>query len=360
MPSNDPRLAVARAIAVCRSFPSMRGVFFVLPLVIVAGLIGWSDPAVFSQAQRNEKPTGSQQRPSGAVELSSELVVLNVTVVNQANQPITDLTKDDFVVYEDNVRQEIAFFSQEEVPASLGLVIDTSRSMARKLNKVIAAALKLVRESHEDDEIFVVQFKAEAELLHDFTNNIDEIEDALSDLVAHGQTALLDAVYLSVEHAQKHGRYRRKAIILITDGEERDSYYTREQVLELLRESDVQVYVIGFPQGLDMDRYHIFRGTGRRKMGRRERRARKLLDTLARVTGGRAFYPDRLSDLEPIAHAIAHELRTQYIIGYYPTRSERDGTWRSVRVVVKPDRRGGRRIARTRSGYYATARPDAP
>jgi Ca-activated chloride channel family protein len=218
----------------------------------------------------------------------------------------------------------------------------------------------LIRQSHSQDEVLVVEFKAEAELIQDFTKDVREIEEALEDVVAHGQTALLDAVYLAVEHAHKRGKYRRKAIVLITDGEERDSYYTREQVLQALRESDVQVYVIGFPEGLDDEAYNVFRETGRRRMGRREKRARKLLDELAGVTGGRAFYPRELEELDPIAEEIAAELRTQYILGYYPTRAERDGTWRKVEVQVKSDKKRGELIARTRSGYYATKSGDAP
>jgi len=283
--------------------------------------------------------------------------VLDVAVVDQSNRGITDLTREDFIVYEDKVRQQISFFSEEEAPTSLGLVIDTSRSMASKLNNVIAAALKLIRESHQEDEVFVIEFKSEAELIQDFTRNIDEVEEALQDVVAHGQTALLDAVYLSVQHAQKQGKHRRKALVLITDGEERDSYYSEDQVVQAMRESDVQVYVIGFPQGLDMDRYNIFKGTAKRKIGRREKRARNLLDELAQVSGGRAFYPENLSELDPIAQTIARELRTQYIIGYYPTNAQRDGTWRSARVEIKLDEKGNKRIARTRSGYYATAPP---
>lgn len=301
----------------------------------------------------------AQQRGLETVELSSELVVLDVTVVDQHNHSLTNLKPEDFTIYENDVRQQVSFFSEEEVPTSLGLVIDTSRSMAPKLNSAMAAALRLIRESHQDDEVFVIEFKAEAELIQDFTKNVDQIEEALQDLVAHGQTALLDAVYLAVQHAQKQSKYRRKAIVLITDGEERDSYYTENQVIESLRESDVQVYIIGFPQGLDQDRYNIFKGTGKRRMGRREKRARQLLDELARVSGGRAFYPDSLNELDSIAQTIARELRTQYIIGYYPTSAQHDGTWRSVRVDVKPDEKGNKRIARTRSGYYATASPEA-
>jgi Ca-activated chloride channel family protein len=333
-------------------------------LALLLALPGWpqnsgQDEKRPPAAPATEPSRPPQQRTPETVELSSELVVLNVAVVDPANHPVVDLKQDDFVIYEDTVRQRVSFFSEEEAPSSIGLVIDTSRSMAPKLNNVLAAASRLIRDSHQEDEFFLIEFKAEAELIQDFTKNIDEIEDALNDLVAHGQTALLDAVYLSVQHAQKDGKHRRKAVVLITDGEERDSYYNEGQVMEGLRESDVQVFVIGFPEGLDTDRYNVFRGTGKRRIGRREKKARKLLDDLAQVTGGRAFYPENLNELDSIAQTIARELRTQYIVGYYPTNAQRDATWRSVRVEIKPDAKGNKRIARTRTGYYASTQAES-
>jgi len=195
-------------------------------------------------------------------------------------------------------------------------------------------------------------------LLQDFTNDLEEIEDALDNMIASGQTALLDAVYLAVEHAQKHGKYRRKAIVVVTDGEERDSYYTRDQVLQALRQSEVQVYAIGFPQGLG--EAAIFQQTESRRMSSQEKKARKLLEEVAQVSGGRAFFPESLDELDSIASTIASELRMQYALGYYPTNSQRDGSWRTIRVEVVPDKVHGKLVARTRSGYYATKPPSEP
>lgn len=312
--------------------------------------IGWASSA---QQQKPKPAPTAPQEPADTIKLLSELVTLDVSVQDSQNRFITGLTQADFVVFEDNVRQQVAFFSQEEVPSSVGLVVDTSRSMAPKLNNVIAAALRLIRESHPEDEFFLVEFKAQAELVQDFTKKIDEIEEALGDLVAHGQTALLDAIYLSVQHAQKNAKHRRKAIVLISDGEERDSYYTESQVLEALRASDVQVYVIGFTAGIGAEQYNIFKGTGKRKISRQEKRARRYLEYIAEATGGRVFYPESLSELDGIAQAIARELRTQYVLGYYPTNAERDGKWRTVRVELKPSEKTRKASVRTRAGYYA-------
>ncbi len=309
-----------------------------------------------SSGQRGAKPRGEDT--GDIVSLTAELVLLDVTVVDHRNRVVPSLGKDQFVVYENGVRQEIAFFSREETPVSLGLVIDTSGSMRRKLSKVVAAAKSLMRQGHPEDEYFLVEFKGEAELVEDFTQDVALIHEALENMIASGQTALLDAVYLSVEHAQKYGRHRRKAILLITDGEDRNSYYTRDHVLERLRGSDVQVYVVGFTEGIH--EAAIFRQTESRRISGQEKKARKLLEELARESGGRAFFPQSLEELDTIANAIARELRTQYTLGYYPSHPERDGSWRSVRVEVLPDKDRGPLTARTRAGYYALRRDASP
>lgn len=309
-----------------------------------------------SSGQRGTKPR--TEDAGDAVSLTAELVVLDVTVVDRHNRVVPDLGKDRFVVYENGVRQEIAFFSREETPVSLGLVLDTSGSMRRKLGKVVAAAKSLMRQSHPEDEYFLVEFKGEAELVEDFTRDVALIHDALDNIVASGQTALLDALYLSVEHAQKYGKHRRKAIVLITDGEERNSYYTRDQVLEQLRRSDVQVYAVGFTEGLS--EAAIFRQSESRRISSQEKRARKLLEDLARESGGRAFFPQSVEELDAIASTIARELRTQYALGYYPSHPEHDGSWRAVRVEVLSDKERGPLTARTRAGYYALRRDSPP
>ncbi len=324
--------------------------------LMIPAVPGVSEPHP-PQANTQKKRIPPGEEAGDVIKLSGELVVLDVTVTDSKNQPVADLEKDRFVVFENDVKQEIAFFAREEYPASIGLLLDTSGSMKKKLPKAIGAAKSLIRQSHPQDEFFLVEFKGEAELLEDFTDDVRLIEDALDSLVASGQTALLDAVFLSVQHAQTKGKHRRKAIIVISDGEERDSYYKRDDILEAVRQSDVQVFAIGFPEGLG--EYSIFRQTESRRLSGQEKKARKLLDDVSRASGGRAFFPESLDELEAIAHAIARELRTQYIIGYYPTNSERDGSWRAVRVDVVPDKQHGKLVARTRSGYYAKPQPAA-
>jgi len=329
-----------------------RSFLWALALGLGLSLLAWPQQGPPSEGQRKKNEPPSRGEEAGdVVALTAELVILDVTVVDRRNHVVADLEKDRFLVYENGVRQEIAFFSREETPVSLGLVLDTSGSMRRKLSKVVAATKSLMRQSHPEDEYFLVEFKGEAELLEDFTQDVSLIHDALENLIASGQTALLDAIYLSVEHAQKYGKHRRKAILVVTDGEERNSYYTREQVLERLRGSDVQVYAIGFTEGLG--EAAIFQQTESRRLSGQEKKARKLLEELARESGGRAFFPQSLEELDTIASTIARELRTQYTIGYYPSNPERDGSWRAVRVEVSPDKERGPLMARTRAGYYA-------
>jgi len=357
MPRNRSEGEMRDQTCHCR-FSLKRPLLWALAIWLGMPIVIWPQQA--SPVERQQKKSAPQSRSEevgDVVALTAELVVLDVTVVDRRHHVVADLEKDRFAVYENGVRQEIAFFSREEAPVSLGLVLDTSGSMRRKLSKVIAAAKSLMRQSHPEDEYFLVEFKGEAELLEDFTRDASLVHDALDNLIASGQTALLDAIYLSVEHAQKYGKHRRKAIFVVTDGEERNSYYTREQVLERLRESDVQVYAIGFTEGLG--EAAIFRQTESRRLSGQEKKARKLLEELARESGGRAFFPQSLDELDAIASTIARELRAQYAIGYYPSNPERDGSWRTVRVEVTPDKERGPLTARTRAGYYAMKRDPA-
>ncbi len=316
-----------------------------------------SSPSTSQSTSTPDLPAPQERRKdeqSEVINLRGELVNLDVVVVDRENRVYPDLEKTNFTVYENGVKQQLSLFNKEESPISLGLVIDTSKSMSKKLNKVIASAKSLIAQSHPGDEYFLIDFTTESELTVDFTHESKEVADALDDLVASGGTALLDAVYLAVGHAHQQGKFRRKAIVVITDGDERDSYYSRDKVLQSLKETDVQVFAIGFPENLDNYGYSVFKGTGETHRGKYEKRARRLLDDLAQVSGGRAFFPESLDQLAGIASTIAHELRTQYILGYYPTNTLRDGTWREVRVEVRSDKHQEKLIARTRPGYYAS------
>jgi Ca-activated chloride channel family protein len=322
----------------------------VAALAVVVGLL-LSPVGAFQEGRRGTKPapiTGDRQagRPGQEDEgpqIEAELVLLDVSVIDKANRPVFDLAKERFQVSEDGVTQQIAFFDREETAVSLALVIDTSGTMRSKLETVVQAVTNLVRADKPEDEVAVIQFKDQIELLEEFTTDEREVEDALGDLVAHGQTALLDAVLLSSDYVQKEGRRRRKALLVVTDGLEEGSYYTYDQVAERLRQLDVRLYFIGFTNDLDQTG-SIFRKSPKKN-------AETLLGRLAEESGGRAFFPADVSEVGAISDEIARDLRTVYAIGYYPTNDKRDGTFRKVSVKIPGD---SKYSVRTRTGYYAT------
>jgi Ca-activated chloride channel homolog len=280
---------------------------------------------------------------AGTVKMNTDLVSLDVSVVDQNNVPIFNLEEEAFSVYEDKVRQAIDKVSREEVPLSFGLVIDTSGSMRSKLQSVTDAALHLIKTMRPDDEAFVSQFKAEPELVQDFTTDKRELEEALGELFTSSGTALLDAIIATADYAHEKGKQRRKAIVVISDGVEKNSSVKEKEVIKAIQENEVQLYFVGF---VDEDESGgIFGKSGSKK-------AKELMQRLADDSGGRAFFPKDVSEIGEISKQIAKDLRTQYVISYYPANEKRDGTWRSVKVTVTPkDNR--KMIARTRQGYYA-------
>jgi Ca-activated chloride channel family protein len=284
-------------------------------------------------------------------------VILDVTVVDRNNSPIANLERTDFTVYEDGVKQEITSFTRDRTPISIGLLIDTSGSIAGKLSRIEAAATSIIRQSQPGDEFFVMEFKADATVVQDFTTNATAIEYCLGHLSAGGQTALLDAVKNAIEHANKWAKHNRKCVVVVTDGDERDSRCSREQLLQSLRVAKVQLYAVGFPDGLNAMENMPERGSIQTQSQKPETKARTLLDELTRVSGGRPFYPRQVGELDGIAGSIARELRTQYRLAYYPTQIDRDGRWREVRVSVGPSQEREGLIARTRAGYFAPASP---
>jgi Ca-activated chloride channel family protein len=281
------------------------------------------------------------------IRIETDLVQLDVTVIDQNGQPVFDLTEADFTVYEDKVQQKIESVSREEVPISLGLVIDTSGSMRMKLQTVSEAASSLIKQMQPKDEAFIAQFKVEPELVVDFTGDKRELEDALGELFTGGGTALLDAIIATSDYAQQRGKQRRKALVVITDGLEKNSSVKEKEVLEAIKENEVQLYLVGF-----IDEEETKKETKGLFDRSPAKKARELLNRLAEDSGGRSFFPQNVSEMPAIAAQIAKDLRTQYVISYYPSNEKRDGSFRKVQVVVNP--RGNRKlIVRTRQGYYA-------
>jgi Ca-activated chloride channel family protein len=284
------------------------------------------------------------------VKVEANLVNLNVRVIDRNNRPIDNVRREEFRVYEDGVLQPIEFFTREEVPISYGLAVDTSGSLRPQLQQVIDAAKTVINSNKPGDETFLVRFidSDKIETVQDFTSSKTDLLDAIDSFyVEGGQTAIIDAVYLSAEHVAQYKKgddndRRRRALIVITDGEDRGSFYKKEQLFAKLREEDVQIYVIGFVNELDREGGFI------RKSPREE--AMNLLNRFAKETGGRVFYPESLSELPKIAEEIVRDMRTQYVVSYNPTNKARDGSFRSIRVTVADAPGGSKRIALTRSG----------
>jgi Ca-activated chloride channel family protein len=275
----------------------------------------------------------------------ADLVRLDVTVVDKNNAPVFDLSKDDFTVYEDNVKQTIETVSREEAPISFGLVVDTSGSMRSKLQTVTESALPLVKQMRPDDEAFVASFKREPELVQDFTSDKRKLEDALGELYTSGDTALLDAIIATADYAREKGKQWRKALVVFTDGSEKSSSVKEKEVREAVEEDDAQVYFIGFIDEEEKKSRRLFGKPPARK-------ARELLTRLARDYGGRAFFPKDVSETPAIAAQIIQELRMRYVVSYYPSNDKRDGKFREVNVIVSP--KGNRKlIVRCSRGYYA-------
>ena len=294
--------------------------------------------------RQEPRTEGQSQDTNGeSIKILTEMVQLDVKVTDQNGLTVPGLTKNDFVVYEDKVSQSIESVSSEEAPVSMGLVVDTSTSMRAKLYTVSEAASGLIKQMRPDDEAFLAQFKTEAELIQEFTSDRRELEDALGHLYLSGGTALLDAIIATADHAHEKGRRRRKALVVITDGLEKNSSVKEKEVIEAMKEDEVQLYLVGF-----VDEEVSFSLFGKSPA----KKAKDLMTRLAEDSGGRAFFPGDVKEMPAVAEQIAKDLRAQYVISYYPSNVKRDGSFRSVRVVVEHGD-NHKLIARTRQGYYA-------
>ena len=272
----------------------------------------------------------------------TRIVVCHTTVIDKTGHLVTTLPKSAFTVYENKVRQEIRKFQREDVPVALGLVIDNSGSMRNKLERVKAAAMALVKDSNRDDEVFVVNFNDTAYLDNpkdkNFTNDLGELETALGRIDARGGTAMRDAIEMSIQHLKKAKR-DKKVLVVITDGNDNSSLLSLERIMKSAHQSGVLIYGVG----LLAEEEH-----------REASRARRALNDLAEATGGKTFFPQGVEEVDAIAHLVAHDIRSQYIIEYSPSNAAMDNTFRAIRITAKAP---GNPTVRTRSGYYAT--PDA-
>ncbi len=298
-------------------------------------------------------PNSAEISENERLTINTELVTLHVRVIDRNNHPINNIGKDEFKVLEDGVPQPVFSFTEEEVPVIYGLAVDTSGSLRPQFNQVLDAAKTIINSNKKGDETFLERFISsdKIETVQDFTPSKDALLDGLDTLyIEGGQTAVIDGVYLAAEHVADYKKggdddRRRRALIVVTDGEDRASYYPETELFKRLREEDVQIFVIGFVTELDADK-GLIRKSPRDK-------AVNLINRLASETGGRAFFPQSISELPQIAHEIVRDLRTQYVISYDPTNKAHDGTYRSIKVSVAQPAGSDKRIALTRSGRTA-------
>jgi len=285
------------------------------------------------------------------IRVNTEEISLNVRVIDSSNRPVSNLNQAHFEVYEDKVLQSIMSFTTAEVPIISALVIDNSRSLRSQLLRVIEAGKIIVSTNRPKDESTIVRFvsKDKIEVVQDFTTNKNSLNNALDNLfVEGGQTAIIDAVYLTAkkveqyQNSQKKDDVKLRALILVSDGDDRGSSYKEQELFELLRESNVQIYAIGFVNGLSKE-------SDASGVNRQEK-AKAFLTRLTQETGGKVYFSNSIDELPEIASDISGELRTQYLISYMPTNENRDGTFRKIKVVIREGPNKEKRIAITRTG----------
>jgi Ca-activated chloride channel family protein len=283
--------------------------------------------------------------PEFRIGVKVDLVVFYATVVDKNNHFVPGLEQNRFRVIEDGAEQKIESFAHEEVPVSMGIVLDLSGSMRGKIEQVNRAALAFLKAGNPGDEFFLVGFNDDVELLQDYTNDVDEVSDALENTVVAGKTHLYDAIYLGVEKAQK-GAKSKKALVVITDGNDDTSYYSLKELLAKIQESDVQVFCVGFLDALPK------KGIFSRWSNSEDKKYHDALVRISEETGGNAFFPQDASEVRGIVDEIARDLREQYSIGYFSSNPARNGAFRTVKIELTDKKADGMKI-RHRRGYFA-------
>lgn len=306
-----------------------------LMLVFVTSL--FLAPALYSQQPEATPP----DEEKGPVKIKTDLVTLTLTVTDLYGRYVSGLTKNAFKIQDNGQDQEITFFSDSDAPVSVGILFDVSGSMSGdKIAKAKNALERFVNTSHPSDEYFLIGFNSRAQLLLDRTRDGQAVLDKFTLVKPSGNTALYDAVYLGVEKVTR-GAHQKKAVIVISDGQDNNSRYNFGETRRLLKESDVTIYAVGILSGGDSGSALGMQGQA-------------FLDELSSVTGGKSFYPTSDVEMDEIFERIALELRHQYSIGYTPPDFQPDGKWRKVKVKVKPPRGLPRLTVRSREGYYAS------
>lgn len=268
----------------------------------------------------------------------TRLVLLHATVVDNKGNIITDLPRSAFKVYENNVEQPLKLFRREDVPISLGLIVDNSGSMRMRRNKVESAALQMVKASNRQDQVCIVNFNDDAFLDVDFTGDIKKMEEGLTRIDARGGTAMYDAISMSIDHLVAKGKRDKKVIMLITDGADTASKTTLEKVISQVHSTDIVVYSIALLND---------------EQPRDAKKAKRALETISKATGGLCFFPKTVEEVDALAIEVAKDIRSQYVMAYSPLVQELDGTFRTIKVTANGPNKPQ---VRTRTGYYAGAK----
>lgn len=291
--------------------------------------------------QSQERPLAAEKESdTGSIsplKVNVDLVLLNATVTGPQHRMITGLEPARFRVFEDDVEQKIAYFSHEDVPASIGIALDVSGSMMGTIAFAKSAVATFLKTSNNQDEYFLITFSDSAELGQDFTSNSREVAEGISFKIAGGSTSLYDAVYLALAKMTR-ARQQRKAIVVVTDGDDNNSRYTFDDLRDAIKESGVEIYPIG-----------ILSGWGKGP----DENAMLILREMAQVSGGKAYFPRFADQLEDICAKIALEIKNQYLLGYYSSNTRKNKSWRKIKLKLAPPPGSPRLSVRTKSGYYA-------
>ena len=349
--SPHPRRLVQDAFLACLAF--------VLVAFALQGIVQAQEKPAASSSQPSATPPATDtQQPKPTLDpqklgieldrpeliIHTDLVTFTVTVTDTYGRYVSGLNKSAFSVFDDKLPQDISFFSDDDAPVSVGVIFDVSGSMSGdKIRRAREALSRFIQTSHNSDEYFLIAFNSRAQLLLDKTRDGNQVLDKLTFVQTRNNTALYDACYLGVEKVQR-GAHPKRALLLISDGQDNDSRYTFSEVRRLLKESDVVLYSIGILSGSDAGSSLGMEGQG-------------ILDELSNVSGGKAFFPRTAAEMDDIFEQIALELRHQYSIGYKPTNFSSDGRWHHIKVKITPPRGLPRLFVRSKEGYYSLTGP---
>jgi len=310
------------------------------------GLVIWKLPALavaqsaFPDDVKHDTP-GQVIKQGQSVHIDLNLALVNVTVTDPYNRLVTGLELDNFRIFEDNIEQELVNFSSEDVPISIGVILDFSGSMANKLGKANEAAFQFFKTANPQDEFFLVGFNEHAQLLSPFTNNVEDLQSRMLSASAKGKTALLDAIYLGLTQMRSAGNGKR-ALLIISDGGDNNSRFNEKDIKRPVREADTQLYAVG-----------IFDPFEDRSRTPEELSGPSLLTEVTELTGGRAFTVENINELPDIAAKIGAELRNQYILGYRPSNKSHDARWRKIKVKLRAPKGLPPLSVYAKTGYYA-------